>query len=257
MSSNKVATIVPKKHLHLTKDDDYFMALSFCLEDKEYADFFRERSGEGKFVTLDNSAIELGEPEPFETYFDKALSIGASQIMLPDYFLDPEATYESAKKIIQTMGTRMAFVDMRVMIIPQGKTTTEWSTNAYKLINLLYQYAIVPTVGISYRYRTKLFDGHRPLALLHLAKNHIFESVHFLGSDRDPGKELRDYLELDNVLGVDSSYPSVYAQQNIKLTKPLFQLPRPPREIDFLNDAYNETLLVQNIEAWKHECQPN
>src|SRR3989337_2874228 len=97
MTNPKIATIVPLAHLNEIKDDDYFMALSYAISNSEYAGFFNERAGEGKHVILDNSAVELGEPEDFKGYLEKAMAIHASEIMLPDVFRDPEATLRRAK----------------------------------------------------------------------------------------------------------------------------------------------------------------
>lgn len=256
----KIATIVPLKHLNTIIDDEYFMALSHVASNDEYLNFFRERVEEGKYVILDNSAIELGEPEAFETYIEKARLMKASEIMLPDIFPDPVATLQEAKRCMAIL-RRVGYSD-NVMVIPQGRTLLEWLKSARDLCNIKLFHGKnlsdpcwkATTVGISYRH-ADLFGGNR-LSILWLLDSVLpwFQKVHFLGCKADPRIEARLAINLSQVRGVDSSFPCVYTRHGIRINPELLSGPRPTREIDFLEDEYDPNLLKYNLESWWNAC---
>jgi hypothetical protein len=262
MTNPKVATIVPIAHLDEIKNDDYFMALSYAVDNAEYAKFFRDRSEEGKYVILDNSAVELGEPEPFETYLDKAMEIKASEIMLPDIFQDGPSTLVEACRCAKLLKPCHKF---DLMVIPQvhdhdewvdhSKSITSWLDNAKSLTR-----SILPftrwlksnlTIGISARY-TDMFGNNRSKALLMMP---VFDlNVHFLGCYADPTYEIRPNINYSFIRGVDSSYPSVYAKNSMALTPEVMSMPRPMTKIDLINDRYEPTLIHDNVRAWRDAC---
>ena len=251
MANPKIATIVPLAHLDLIKDDDYFMALSYAIDNKDYAGFFAERAGEGKHVILDNSAVELGEPENFVTYLDKAQSIHASEIMLPDIFQDAEETIHEASKSLPKIKSKYHF---DLMIIPQGKTLNEWMACKDELENLALPYCkwmeTELHVGVSARY-TDLFGGSR-MRVIDFADS---TQIHFLGCYANPIEEIQPILDLWMVCGIDSSYPSVFAKNGLILSAESIAMPRPMTKLDLLNDVYNSDLLRSNIRMWRSACR--
>lgn len=255
----KVATIVPIKHLHVTEKDDYFMALSYLIDHQEYKEFFKARSAEGKYVILDNSAIETGEPEPFETYFEKAKSIRASCIMLPDVFQEAQTTLEKAEEALEHITENFTpSYNPETMIIPQGINQLEWTFNLVQLRRrVLYHLNTNPIVGISARY-TSMFEGSRRTAVQRV--NYVLNDsprikIHLLGCYANPLEEIRTISNLSpEVQGVDSSYPSVYAQHGLRMNMKSFENPRPSRDIDFVEDMYDESMLKDNIEVWRQAC---
>lgn len=265
---SKIATIVPLKHLDLIQDDDYFMALSYAASKPEYVEFFRRRVAEGKFVMMDNSAVELTEPESFETYLDKALAVQANQIMLPDWFQDAARTVQAAKSgliDLETMFDKQGW-QPGVMVVPQGHGIDEWRDCLLRLLGVLFLHLPNASyrplaVGISCRY-TDLFGGTRAPAF-RIAKQILTEEyegapikIHFLGCWANPEDDVAPFIEDPIFQGVDSSYPSVYAWHGYKLNKSRFAMPRPPREIDFIYDHYDSRLLKDNISTWRTACLP-
>lgn len=251
MSHPKVATLVPKAHLDLIRDDEYFMCLSHAMDDPEYAAFFAERAAEGKYVVMDNSTIELGYPEDFDTYLIKAQAANISEITLPDWFEDSERTLDSANAGLYKLQVLRFFPN--VMAIPQGKTVSEWLVCAYRLA----QSSLVSTLGISYRYGP-MFGGDRRPAVFCLASlldgvpewPHL--RIHLLGAHAPPAVELPPLLASYRIRGVDSSLPCVYTKHGLELDD---VTPRPAiRNIDFLNDRYDEKLLQWNIDTWRAMC---
>lgn len=253
----KVATIVPLNHLDEIKEDEYFMALSHAADNHQYLNWFAERSGEGKYVILDDSAVELGRPEPFEAYFSKAAYIGVSEIMLPDVFQNSEETLSlsaNALKQIEHFG-----LDIDVMAVPHGRNMVEWVSCAIKLAKMVKSYGVDPTIGISCRY-TYMWGGSRlPAVILLLgawkSRLKTKPKIHLLGCYSDPRLEVYPLIACDMLVGVDSSYPSVYAQNGYELLPENLSMPRPARNIDFIKDTYDPVLLRKNMEVWRNACR--
>lgn len=249
--NDKVATIVPVHHLDLIKDHAYFMALSYCFS-AEYAEFFSERTREGKYVMLDNSAIELGDPEPFPDYLRKAIMMHAQEIMLPDIFGSPSQTLDEALKVMNYYGNIIKQQGLNVMVIPQGREPKDWVTNMRGLAKLVMDTTgKYPTVGISYRYN-KLFGGDRRAAVDYALR--LGFQVHLLGCSEDPRRHVQPLLSIPGVRGVDSSYPTIYAAHDMKLELEDFDKPRPERIVDFRIDIYEDSLLKYNIDTWRKAC---
>ncbi len=241
----KVATIVPKAHLNLTKDDTLFMALvHVAVQDADYVKFFEDRAAEGKYVILDDSAIELGEPISFWRMLEVAQQMDASEIVLPDYFRDNERTFEATKaalEVAQQQGYTGA-----TMACPHGKTKADWLDCARKLLGLA-----IDTLGISYRY-TSLWDSRRaPIQALMPELLDTNTRVHLLGSDVYPAVEVYPLLKLQVVRGVDSARASVFAKHQIFM-EPYME--RPPRTVDFLLDKYEPKLITTNVNRWRRWC---
>lgn len=258
MANPKVATIVPKSHLDEIQNDEYMMALSYALTDTTYLHFFVDSVIKGSYVILDNSAVELGGPEDFDTYLEKARYIKASEIMLPDIFQNAEATLDQAKCSLYKLGKYFysySSYNPDIMIIPQGRSGDEWRINALELINLVHPYCKSKNskmrIGISARY-TDLFGGNRwDVLWMGLGEGHGY---HFLGCYANPWMEIRPILHLQSVVGVDSSYPSVFAKNNMELNNITLSMPRPMTKLDLINDEYHKSLLNQNINVWRSAC---
>lgn len=245
---HKIATIVPKAHLDLVRNDDYFMALTHAADDPMYLEFFAERVLDGKYVILDNSAVELGEPEEMETYVSKAVLMGASEIVLPDWFQDADRTLSCVQPGL-TVARHLGYKG-RYMVVPQGLTHSEWIHNTNEM--LTYP---IDTIGISCRY-TGMFQGSRSIAVgfvEHLIQNsgRSNVNVHLLGCWANPMVDVATILPSRIIAGVDSSYPSVFAKYNLPLAP---NTDRPSGGIDVVNDVYDQSLLEANIAIWQQMC---
>jgi hypothetical protein len=228
------------------------MALSYAYDNK-YAEFFQHQTRQGKFVILDNSAIELGEPEPFVDYLSKAGLMQASEIMLPDHFERPQQTLTTAMGILETYGDVIRKSGFSVMVIPQGRYPKQWFLNMRELSNLCdYWLGRKPTIGISYRYND-MFGGRRDVPARQAVETG--HNVHLLGCKEDPRSHIAPLLSQPGIRGVDSSYPSIYAAHGLQLNPDDFGRSRPPRNVNFLQDIYEDSLLKYNIDAWRKACE--
>ena len=244
---DKIATIVPLAHLEELRYDDYLMALAHAAQTRDYMDFYKERAGEGRYVILDNSAVELGAPMDFATYLGLAMEMGASEIVLPDHFMDASATKKAAFPAIQM--AKLGGYYGNIMFIPQGRNREEWYHNAlWGMWNLPIQ-----TLGLSCRY-TEMW-GNR-MAMIREILPHTPETVkiHLLGNYLPPEDDVAIALRKPQVRGVDSSYASVFTKHDLLIES---GVPRPAdRNLDFITDRFaNLGLFQANLKSWRVRCE--
>lgn len=237
----KVASIVPIKYLHLTKDDDYFMALApVVLESNEYAHFFKMRSDEGKFVLLDNGAHEGGSLDIMMVHA-AAHRIGATEIILPDVIGDTAATLEATYRGLKHFRSMDLQDGHKLMFVPQGANLHEWITCLEMLMPL------GPTsIGIPKMLTHRNGINARALALNYLATHAYDVDVHMLGVWYSV-EELYLFKNNNYVRGVDSTLPYLYAREGRQLGEGL----KPTKIMDPYDETTDEQLLKVNLEAWR------
>ncbi|KKM76097.1 hypothetical protein LCGC14_1383600 [marine sediment metagenome] len=246
--TDKIATIVPTAHLPEIAHHTRFMALVHLLQDSTYFDFYKARVDEGRYVILDNSTVELGEPWPMDSYLEEALRLGASEILLPDWLHNRSRTMNAAAEGLVLI--RKSRYRGSVMGVPQGSTQREWAECLKDMLTLG-----ICSIGISRRY-LDMFGVSRYFACV-IADNIALDKdaylrVHLLGSGFRPEIDVAPCLRLPYVVGVDSAMPSYYT----KLGEELHVGSEAPenRVINFVSDCYDRDLLSRNIASWVELC---
>lgn len=253
----KVATILPKKHLHLTKDDDYFMCLAPAVAaDAEYAKFFQDRAAEGKYVIMDNGVIE-GEPKPIEELIELALSINATELVLPDIFREKDATLRAVFSALDKVA--ISPYKGKVMAVAQGSNYEEnreclemfmnWPINAVGLPKVMTHdnKDTQARIRIANWFLKQMDEFHEVMNRMPAWGMEL----HLLGCWGAP-------LEIgmaksrtgDRIRGVDSGIAFMYTKRNMLISDG----PKEYVHIDFSNDEVNEELLKENIKEWKESC---
>ncbi len=246
---DKIATIVPIHHLSAIKGHERFMALVHLLNNQEYLEFYEAQVDIGKWVILDNSTVELGEPFPMEEYLASAMRLNASEILLPDWLYDRKQTLEAAEiglKLVKASG-----YGGQIMGVPQGATQEEWVDCLRQMLRMG-----ITSIGLSRRYLTNKFGMSRLLAcytVLTVALQEDYEdtTVHLLGAGLPAEMEVAPCLRLPWVSGVDSAMPSYFSKAGIQIPN---NAHRPPHQRDLLNDEYSISLLAANVEIWRGLC---
>lgn len=252
-NSSKIATIVPVAHLSSLISDKYVMALSYPAHSANYIAFFRNLAKQGAFVMLDNSAVEMGQPEPIDSYVAKAIAMKASEIVLPDYFQDANRTLEASKACIE-LARDLGYAG-QFMGVPQGATAAEWLRSAFEMLQLG-----VHCLGVSRRYVPSLFPEGRAkaveiLTLLFQLENDNKTRVHLLGCLNSPTEEgISHLLQLYVVRGVDSSVAALATKNGMRYTGS-FQRTAEMGQVDISTDIYDYALWKRNLEAWRRLCQ--
>lgn len=247
----KMATIVPTAYLELTQHGDYFMALAHLVgKDKDYTEFFKRQSAKGAYVVLDNGVIE-GDQQNIESICQKALMIGAQEIILPDIFLDGDATLESSMLALEYV--KKNHPTLKTMVVPQGNSIEEWLGCA----SLMLEWE-VDCIGIP-KVLTKL--GGRDARLLVIAtlkeampKLLSTVEIHLLGCWENPIEctmiaKAVEQGDIPEIRGCDSAIAYVYSRDKILIT----QGTRPSGEVKFdAKDISSECdILPINISIWE------
>lgn len=248
----KPMSIVPVNHLGLIRDDSHFMALLHLVEASEtYREFFKARANEGKFVLLDDSAVERPGHANATNVIEGALAINASEVMLLDALRDEEATLVGARAtldaIIARFGDNRPF---RIMAVPQGQTDLEWLHCA----KIMTSWPEVDTIGISYTTTTYFKSECRSGVIQALLSIGIIpKKVHLLGCfDIDEARQAA--RQFSGIRSIDSAIATVFTQ-NGALLGDGWQRPRDlrARTIDFEKCQLSAETLARNINFWRQQ----
>lgn len=253
----KVATILPQTYLNVVEDDDYLMALAHLINKpgmEKYTSFFKKKAAEeNTFVIMDNGLIE-GDPRPINELLDKAIAIGADELILPDVFRNSKETLRVVEDATIYLARHYSeFGNMGFMAVPQGETLEQWLSCAVLLLeNPAISCLGIPKVLVDIVGR----DGR------YIAIKHLMERVgdlggrdlHLLGCWRTPLEvsimaKAVEQGDLPEIRGVDSAIAYVAARANLKLNAG----DRPDsRPIDFEDGTIeNLTMLRYNILLWR------
>jgi hypothetical protein len=248
----KLATILPTKFLSYTKEDDYHMALAHLVgKDAEYTEFYKKVAADGAYVILDNGVIE-GDQQDIATICERAKSIGASEIILPDVFKNMGETLDASFEALQFV--RKFYPELKIMAVPQGLTVAEWVECAEEMLTWEIDAIGVPKVLVHLDGRDARLHAiasiTKTLKVLRAKGKEV--AVHLLGCWTTP-------LELTiiemaarsgtiyPVRGCDSSLPYVYTIKGLKIDED----DRPNMAMDFEHLDIDEELLAENIKLWK------
>lgn len=135
----KIAHIVPTTYMKFWLGRDYHMMLAHLADDPEYV---KEANLAKGYKIMDNSVYELGESLTPEKLIEAAKKLNPSEIVVPDVLRDGAATLLSAYKY--TAQLRQALPNVKLMVVPQGKTLEEWLKCYTELVKLP-----IDTVGIN------------------------------------------------------------------------------------------------------------
>lgn len=242
----RVAHIVPKASLYLTANNQYHMCLAqLAKEDRVYADFFKQRAMEGKYVLLDNGAAEATTTS-IEDLLMLASSIGASEVILPDVLGDKEKTLELTDKAYEYWKTVQHVVG--IMVVPQGKDLKEWKECA-KMMVQRYPGAdfgipkVLAKVDPFGRYDAiEYLSGEMDMAA------HEGE-IHLLGCNEQPMVVKTIFDKFERVRGMDSSFAYLCTKAATPISHAYIKRPE-DTEIGFLTDPDLGTSLAANLQAF-------
>lgn len=222
----RIAEIVPLSLLDYTKDNAYHMCLAqLVLQSEEYANFYRERAEEGKYVILDNGAAE-GEALDFDDLIKAYSIVNPTEIILPDVLKDARKTLEKTIYFYEKYwGT---VINYKTMVVPQGKDFDEW----IKCFCSLCDSIPFGCVGVP-KWLGSNGSLDRMKAVEYLSDYNV--EVHLLGCNEKPGV-IKKCSELNpRVRGCDSAFAYLCDKAGLPIITELTK--RPDETIDFLNDT--------------------
>jgi hypothetical protein len=118
----KLGIITPTKYLNQFAVSDYHLVLAHIVESNdEYRDFYKKRSEEGDFITLDNSSYEIGDDHYTPSdLIELAEEVGASEVMAPEHYLDADKTIEKAGAFLEEFRAKVG-PNLGVICTAHGK----------------------------------------------------------------------------------------------------------------------------------------
>lgn len=246
----RIATIVPRQSLHLTKGDDYFMCLAHLMHNPRYAQFFYDRAEDGKHVIMDNGVVETGIPMSIERLYHIRAGHRTMEIILPDVMHNTVKTLQMGNLAFEWVMARYDIqTPLNVMAVPQGKTEDEWLTCMREMV-----FWPVRSIGIS---RFVLDHSKSRLSLLMQAEELIESNkeIHILGCPEDPLSMFQlDQCFPERLRGVDSGAPTFYTAGGTMMG---VGHPRPEVKVDFLDyDSSKDAILMEhNVQWWRDRCR--
>jgi hypothetical protein len=194
-------TVASKTHLvlaHLVNDDDV------------YASFYKDRSTQGDFIMMDNSAYELKEPYAPSKLIKLAQKCGAHAVVLPDYPFQPSAkTVDAALKFIPLF--RKA--GLKTFFVPQSQVgdledwihSYTWAAKHPDIdiigMSILGVPNAIPNVEPAFA-RVVMTQILQDRGLFAYKKHH-----HYLGLNSGPALEIPSLIRMQALDTIDSSNP--------------------------------------------------
>lgn len=186
---------------------NYHMALThLVLKYPDYADHYKKLVGQGSFVMLDNSLIELGEAASLEKVLEAAAIINPSEIVLPDVYKKGNDTVNAVdnaliklRQLAEKNGPEN--YNFQLQAVCHGETEEEWKETWHRL----QQYRELGTIAIP-KVTEHQFGSRTPLVKWALDNNDDEKEIHLLGCWSDIN-EFKDYtLDMkEKIRGVDTS----------------------------------------------------
>ena len=209
----RVAIIAPTPLLkeYAVLGDNYHLTLAHqILEGGEYLNFYRQRRVLGDYVILDNSAHEFGEGLNLGRLATAIQLLAPQEVVLPDRVFFGDDTLALSTEAYQYLAPK--YSSLRLMGVPQGRTRQEYFCCLEGLVDLG-----VTALGVSKDY--EVWEGGLVSLVeevLRLAPN---LPIHLLGWGRDlPQLWSLATTFPDQIRGVDSAKPLVYASQGLYLS---------------------------------------
>lgn len=245
----KPATILPTPYLSLIKDEQYHMCLAHLIgKDEVYTEFYKNIGKDTeKYLIMDNGVIE-GDQRPIEELVKKALMLQADELILPDVFLDKDATLAKSYYALNYVKGNFP---IKIMAVPQGKNLDEWLECAIAMIDWDIDCIGVPKV------LTKIVGRDGRLEALKCLGNKLRGlDIHLLGCWTTPIEATLIERAVKNeeirpVRGIDSAIAYVFSRAGILIS----DSDRPSGHIDFSAHDADTELLKKNIKMWKDACE--
>ncbi|NJL70837.1 MAG: hypothetical protein HC888_04115 [Candidatus Competibacteraceae bacterium] len=265
----QVGLISPIPHLESLGGTEFHLILSHVLnEHSEYLDFYRQRSRNGDFIVLDNSAHELGAGGDIRSLLDQAFTVGASEVVLPDVLFSDRETVRRTTEAIRiladspSLSSLMTSYGMSVMVVPQAKTVYDWGVCLRELLLATSQLpeGIHVTIGVSKDYETwpgglgNLIDRYvRPRYEANFGGPSPL-SVHLLGWGRELYQLSSIVHRFPWIRSTDSAKPFVYAMNGIQLNFSRACPKYPGRPYDYFTrtlTSSQQDLANRNIDVFR------
>lgn len=187
-----------------------------------YAQFYKRRSHEGDFVTIDNGAKEHAQGVGLAQLLRRARQVEANEVVVADVrFCGRESLAASAAEL-HALRTNLRDEyeqagQPQLMLVPHGETPIDWRNCMFGL-ETIAEHVLAEidgpmfSLGIPYAY-AHYYEPGVYLELIRAAVARVTEAnVHLLGWPRELEILMNVTDEFPRIRSIDSSRPIVYAQ---------------------------------------------
>lgn len=257
----KIAHIIPFPWVGLYPKGNYRMVLAhWILQNPQYTKALRSPTtplaGSDAYVFMDNGSFE-GENLTPEQLTDAVQQIGADEVVLPDVIGNPRKTLTASWASLARIATK------RVMFVPQGGSTEEWSQCLkawlHRWENSEWKNERALTIGITSlrpKDSKKPIVGSRPSLIVEAAETPY--PFHLLGvaSPKAFGIEELPVACACGARGVDTStaFALAAAGKVLTLSQPKVRL-KNPEDYETLNTGARRLVWLNMaiLESWVDE----
>ena len=199
----ELINIYPIKNLEYYEKQSMNMFLTHLVfKDKAYRDMAENHKG---YKILDNSLIELNGALSMKDVLDAAELIGADEVVLPDVFMDGEATIESTTKALEEYSEELK--QYKTMAVVHGKTVDEW-LRTFLYFSEREDIDVLGIPKVMHRQFTENWKPGRP-SLLGKVINLTDKEIHLLGLWNDFNELYYYGDDLEKIRSMDTSLPSL------------------------------------------------
>lgn len=214
-----------------------------------YTEFYERRSAAGDHVILDNGAhpSDGGQPMTIELLIERALAIGAHEVVIPDA---PGASSATLSLLTRSLAA-MEHIDtkhVRFMFVPQANNPDSWRACLKIGYHLCRDSDITPSIGIAKHHDEGVEDGVYGM-VSHVLNTIPRCDVHMLGWPRKARTLInigRDFG--DQVRSIDSAKPFVYAKVGAKIDEE-------PARIKRDAEYFEEPVMMNFRDVLKHNVE--
>lgn len=237
--------------------NDYDYCLPHLLDQhEEYEDFFTKSRDTGRYIMMDNSLHELGEPYSEDRLFYWLDELRPQEFFVPDYWEDKTRSVVSAKK---WSSIKSGYSDTTFIAVVQAKSIAE-AAECYQAYKDFGYDKIAFSYGASYYNEVSLHPNKalgKALGRIQVIStlrnwNIISDSdrIHLLGCSVP--QEFGWYKDLPYIESLDTSNPVMAGIENLEYSKSgLYIKPTVNMNTVFENKTTNVDLIKYNIKMFK------
>ena len=260
----KVALITPVPDLELfATRSNVHLLLPELLDDPLYRDFYAQRRAVfNDYLILDNGAHEHDGPVSMSELIERGRLIGAQEIVLPDVQRHGKKTVAAVKEALDWISVHQEEYETdyhpHFMIVPQGRSMTEWKECKWKLKGMVRDtIRMEPVIGIA-KHHEDLIDGGILRLVADCQSWHSTSPLHLLGWPRNLSSVNVVARMYPDVRSVDTARPFTFAKFGLDVNADLpnpgsMRFPR--RDVEYFTEPVmveQRGLAFRNI-AWFQE----
>lgn len=175
----RAAVICPTSLLEWLQEEfhpTFHMALAqVCIEDPEYAKFFKRRRFLGDTILLDQGAAELGAAIEDQDFIEVVKQLQPQLVVAPDVIHDSLETIRRTEAFLLKYGSLLDKCGAQIVAVPQGDSSDE-CLSTFKLFN---EMSGVHWLGVSKFHYLKF--GSRYTCLVRIGQLGVRKPCHLLG----------------------------------------------------------------------------